>query len=715
MRRLLLTLLLVAVLVATSLAGAIAKRITSEDELIGGPAADGKIGDYLLKNDRVAFVIGNKDNYHGYMRSGGNVLDAALTSANYDLLDEFHTYFGWPKQLIADKIVIESDGSGGKAAVIRVDGHHSHIPGIKVTSWYILDPEADYLKIVTRLENNSGKDYENFILGDAAYFGYARPFVWGLGFRVNKADTLLLGAQGDGIAYGFTTTEFDPEKGEMRKIHIAYIFADPEVKRVTLKNGGSVTYERLFFVAKDLATIQKEILQMRGEKFIPLIGYAVDESGNTLANTRVEVLDEKGVVYSVAYTNSAGMYEVPLIPGKQYTVKVNVEGMETIQPFKVIAVGTKIFAKKPVIAKFVEKNSFAWGPYINRVGTNFVEISWRSIVPSSGKVVVEGVGTYSDGRISKIHHVRVGGLLPGKEYTYKVVLGSEKTDGIESESYTFRTLAKDPDHFRFVVYGDTRTYDKRHRFVADKILKYKPDFVVHAGDLVMDGRIMSDWDGFFWAIKNLAARVPYFTAHGNHEYNSIYYYQAFHLPYNRAWYSFDVGNAHFVVLNADVLLMQKNEELMKKQTKWLKRDLEASKDKKFKFVIYHEPFWTNCVEYGKEEVSPTIDWWEPIFKEYGVTAVFNSHYHLYERFEKDGVHYITTGGGGAPLYLKISDEEVPYTKKIVTGLHHFVIVDVYKDKVEIKTVAVAKQLDKKKESAYEPIEDKIVDELTIEK
>ena len=710
MRRFLVILVLTLAL-ASVLGVAVAKKIVSESDLIGGPAADGRVGDYLMKNEKIAIIIGDKGNYHGYMRSGGNVLDAALVGTHNDLLDEFHTYFGWPKQLIADEIEIVNDGLNGKAAVIKVSGHHSHIEGVKVTSWYILDSGVDYLKIVTKLVNNSGKDIEKLILGDAAFFGYARAFLWGKGFTINKADTLLLGAQGDGVAYGFTTTEYDPKTSKMRKIHIAYIFADPEVKTVSLKNGESVTYERLFFVARDLASIQMEILDMRGMDYTYLEGYVVDDRGNTLANVPVEVLDKNGVVYSVAYTDASGRYEVPLLSG-EYTIRVNVEGMETVKSVKVSGEEGYVFAE-PVVAKFVDVNSFAWGPYINDAGEDFVEISWKSVVPSSGKVAIEGVGEFTDGKVSKIHHVRIENLEPGKEYEYKVVLGSEKTAGIESEEYTFKTFAKDPDHFRFVVYGDTRTYDKRHRFVADKIAEYKPDFVIHAGDLVMDGRITSDWDGFFWAIKNLASEHPYFTAHGNHEYNSVYYYEAFDIPYNRAWYSFDYGDAHFVILNADVLLMQKDEKLMKKETEWLEKDLESHKDSKYKFVIYHEPFWTNCVEYGEEGTSPTVDWWKPIFEKYGVTVVFNSHYHLYERFLVDGVNYITTGGGGAPLYLKLREKTLPGTEKISTGLHHFVVVDVYKDRVEIKTVAVAKQTDKKKEDAYEPIEDRVIDEIVL--
>ena len=79
--------LLVALTVVTAMAfsAAQAYRVTSTSQLLKGPAAAGKVGDYVLKNDKVAFLIGDLNNYHGYMKSGGNVLDAVYNGVE----DEF--------------------------------------------------------------------------------------------------------------------------------------------------------------------------------------------------------------------------------------------------------------------------------------------------------------------------------------------------------------------------------------------------------------------------------------------------------------------------------------------------------------------------------------------------------------------------------------------------------------------------------------------------
>ena len=45
------------------------------------------------------------------------------------------------------------------------------------------------------------------------------------------------------------------------------------------------------------------------------------------------------------------------------------------------------------------------------------------------------------------------------------------------------------------------------------------------------------------------------------------------------------------------------------------------------------------------------------FEEYGVNVVFQGHDHNYERLEKNGIIYITSGGGGAPLYSMYNNSD----------------------------------------------------------
>ncbi|MBU1882292.1 hypothetical protein KKA08_09655, partial [bacterium] len=72
-------------------------------------------------------------------------------------------------------------------------------------------------------------------------------------------------------------------------------------------------------------------------------------------------------------------------------------------------------------------------------------------------------------------------------------------------------------------------------------------------------------------------------------------------------------------------------------------------------AIFHIPVFT----VGKWEPSRSLRYkLTPLFAEYGVDLVINGHNHSYERLEKEGITYIVTGGGGAPLYDKtdVGDE-----------------------------------------------------------
>jgi hypothetical protein len=45
----------------------------------------------------------------------------------------------------------------------------------------------------------------------------------------------------------------------------------------------------------------------------------------------------------------------------------------------------------------------------------------------------------------------------------------------------------------------------------------------------------------------------------------------------------------------------------------------------------------------------------PLFEKYRISVVFSGHVHCYERAFSNHIYYITTGGGGAPLYPKVND------------------------------------------------------------
>jgi 3',5'-cyclic AMP phosphodiesterase CpdA len=111
-----------------------------------------------------------------------------------------------------------------------------------------------------------------------------------------------------------------------------------------------------------------------------------------------------------------------------------------------------------------------------------------------------------------------------------------------------------------------------------------------------------------------------------------------------------------------------------KQIKWLESDLELHKDADFVFVSFHHPLYSSPEsDDRREEQRELRKRFEPLLKRYRVTAVFSGHDHFYERNEVDGIHYIVTGGGGAPL--DEFGEPLPSSVKR-ESVHHFVMVDI---------------------------------------
>jgi hypothetical protein len=64
----------------------------------------------------------------------------------------------------------------------------------------------------------------------------------------------------------------------------------------------------------------------------------------------------------------------------------------------------------------------------------------------------------------------------------------------------------------------------------------------------------------------------------------------------------------------------------------------------------------------------------PLLEKYKVAAGFFGHDHTYQHYLKDGIHYVTSGGGGAPLYDVNSPPE-GITQKVVS-IENFVMVSV---------------------------------------
>ncbi len=237
------------------------------------------------------------------------------------------------------------------------------------------------------------------------------------------------------------------------------------------------------------------------------------------------------------------------------------------------------------------------------------------------------------------HSIDLTGLEPGRRY--EIDLHKYGLDG----NVAFETAPSDSRPFSFVVFGDTRSRHDVHRRIVDLILRERPSFVIHTGDLVGNGDVAGDWDRFFEIEHDLLSTTAFYPVLGNHERNAEAYYRYFSFPNGDGQrYSFDWGTAHIAVLDTNEF----GKDPFDQEVSWLRDDL-ARNTKPLVFVAFHHPLYT-AVENRRGSAAKLASTLEPVLQQARVTAVFGGHDHDYQHHLKDGIHYVVAGGGGAPLY-----------------------------------------------------------------
>lgn len=335
--------------------------------------------------------------------------------------------------------------------------------------------------------------------------------------------------------------------------------------------------------------------------------------------------------------------------------------------------GTQVMGQKNID----ESITLTRGPYLQSVTTDSIIIVWETDQPTSSRVDYGPTAAYGlvvSDSVDVTHHTLVlKNLTPYTTYHYHI-----SSDGVLlGEDSAFRTAAS-PNHttFSFVALGDTRTNHEAHRSVISHAVMLSPDFFLHTGDFVEDGSVTAQWDTFFEIEQELLRQSPLFGVLGNHEKNDAKYFDAFHLPGNEQWYSFDYGDVHFTALQIDD---HADYAPGSTQYTWLENDL-TNTHSLWKIVFFHIPPYSSGYHGGDSTVRDTLG---PLFSQYGVDLVFNGHDHAYERSVVTDVVYIVTGGGGAPLSEQLNPNAY---SAYFTSTYHCISVTI--DNRTLSSVAV---------------------------
>lgn len=197
-------------------------------------------------------------------------------------------------------------------------------------------------------------------------------------------------------------------------------------------------------------------------------------------------------------------------------------------------------------------------------------------------------------------------------------------------------------------------------------------FVLTTGDNFYrpDGRATpANWGRPERCIRRAGLR--YVAAWGNHDLGGND--TADLLGASRRWYRVRRGPAEVIVLDA-------NRPAHPGQLRFLRRAL-AAPVRGVRIVAMHQPVYAAGPHAGGA-VQQRL--WAPLFRRRGVSLVLQGHNHAYERIERDGVTYITTGGGGSPVFPCIRLER---GLRSCLPTHHFLSLSVGPAAVSVRVVA----------------------------
>lgn len=257
--------------------------------------------------------------------------------------------------------------------------------------------------------------------------------------------------------------------------------------------------------------------------------------------------------------------------------------------------------------------------------------------------------------------------------------------------------------FTFIVYGDSRepAGDEKDGLIA-QIIKEKPAFVIHLGDMVFNGE-EHQWKIFdFFDGKIPNSGIPFYPVLGNHEYhtrNGSYssnpeeqlqrYFNRFKYIKNKHWYSFKYGNSLFLILDTNTDYSPESY-----QYKWLMSKLKE-KSPTFLFIAFHHPPYTRNATKSNRESEKFL---AGIFESYSdkkiskADIVFSGDVHNYERYQYNGINYIVSGGGGAPQNSVKREPDDLYSK--IGEVFHYCKITVSTSKATFEMICLDKDSDK---------------------
>lgn len=327
----------------------------------------------------------------------------------------------------------------------------------------------------------------------------------------------------------------------------------------------------------------------------------------------------------------------------------------------------------------VKSQKIIAGPYLQDATSTSINIMWETTEGGKCEVLWDTNQALTNNQFvnifsivnqqpSQIHRAHLKNLSPSTTYYYRV-----KTGNTVSEVFHFTTppLPEEKKPFQIVAMSDMQRdnahLNKFKEIIDEGVIPYLEQenhhedifhdlgMMIIPGDLVNDGLNYTDWtNDFFRQSKNLFPFVPVYPVLGNHENNSDFYFNYFHLPdngtpgYIEHWWYKDYGNVRIIGLNSNVNYR------IQEQLDWLDNVLkEAAEDDNVDFVFaqLHHPHKSELWLDGEIDYTGEIIYRLEQFSSHTgkPTIHFYGHTHGYSRGQSlDHTHLwvnVATAGG----------------------------------------------------------------------
>lgn len=349
------------------------RQIGAAAELLAGPNAHGRVGDFKLENEVVRVVVQGAGRAFGPLPWGGTIIDADLAGEGpgNDQFGETGLLYNFGRTLKPDQFEVLADGADGGAAILAVSGDDApndylsirnslaaslgRVPSadpyvpvpLRITTYFVLNPGEHRVRQVTAFCNTDNRATQSLAVGDLTDPGFVVELfnpqactegfgAGGLCFGVDRMS--WYGYQGDGVAYGYAPwrpgSPLVPE-GQNATLTVSGITGSilgangllglgawVQDAGTGLRDGelrvppsGNAVFARDFWVAKELGAISTLVEQTRAEALgAALASFSGTVTSGGLPLPRARVALESASGRAVYLTDAAGRFEGQLPP-----------------------------------------------------------------------------------------------------------------------------------------------------------------------------------------------------------------------------------------------------------------------------------------------------------------------------------------------------------------------------------------------------------------